>query len=128
MHYSYKKGTAAFSIKEGLMAKMCLFDGDDEQTPIREHIFVKRDPRGEDPQVVLINHAVNLQPWPSWGALLDKYKNEYDLAALLETGCITLHPQAWETYLSQGIIDEQGVFLDPGGQVQQFKDRLDGTL
>lgn len=90
---SLPKGKAMLSVKGG----------------DRENIWVAKDE--ENKKMYLLNHSLNLYPFPSWGA-------EFDLVSSLDLDSVrgntpddlvlTIHSSAYENYKS--FIDEDGSF------------------
>ena len=65
-----------------------------------------------DGRQVLQNHCVNLHPFPSWGMLLPAGYDQ-DITEIRENNQIPLHPEAYDQYLNDNIIDDEGNFIVP---------------
>lgn len=117
----YTKGNQTFHL-----------DADDDTVPTwkvnlqcageSEGIWVKQ---GEG-EVVLLNHALAFFPFPSWGTVIPSTSNPKNTSDIRERIDITslrgnspdetilmLHPEAWDQYIEQGIIDKDGNFIAP---------------
>tara|TARA_R110000868_G_scaffold46247_4_gene152959 strand:+ start:1143 stop:1481 length:339 start_codon:yes stop_codon:yes gene_type:complete len=101
----YKKGTQDYTLDECVNVKVRLTDG----------MGFSESPWGKQHQgrseVVLQNHALAFTPYPSWGVVLPS--TSLNFLAMLEAGELTLHPEAWEQYIEQSVIDETGAYLHP---------------
>lgn len=100
----YKKGNQTYTLEECQLGKLRLTDDDD----FTENIWVKVSPDGKES--VLQNHAVLFFPFPSWGAIIPG-RSLYNGYSMYESMDLTLHPEAWESYLSGGVIDEEGNYI-----------------
>lgn len=98
----YIRGTQTSKIEEGVQGKMRLHINDEDP----ENIWIRTCEDG----IVIQNHAFNLYPFSSWGAIVPKDGN---LISIRESMEITLHPEAYDEYLKQGIIDAEGNFILP---------------
>ena len=121
----YVKGTQTFPL-----------DADDKTVPTwkvniqytsggrleTEGIWVKQG----DGEVVLLNHALAFYPFPSWGTVIPSKSNpkdttdareRIDITSLRGTSpdetILTLHPEAWDQYIDQGVMDADGNFIIP---------------
>lgn len=65
-----------------------------------------------DGRQVLQNHAINFHPFPSWGMILPA-GSEQDITAIRDAKEFPLHAEAYDLYLKDGIIDEDGMFITP---------------
>jgi hypothetical protein len=65
--------------------------------------------------VVLQNNALHFFPFYSWGVVLPsdnppgELREEIDISHLQPDDGLELHPEAWESYLKNGRIDEKGI-------------------
>lgn len=62
--------------------------------------------KDEPDHVVLVNHALIFMPFHSWGMIIPKGKS--NMAEIRKSEVITLHPEAFDTYVEEGIIDTEG--------------------
>jgi len=87
-----------------------------------EGIWVKQ----ADGEVILQNHSLAFYPFPTWGLVLpskshtkdtSNTRERIDVTALRgdspDKTVLTIHPEAWESYLKEGVIDEEGNFIIP---------------
>lgn len=65
-----------------------------------------------DGRQVLQNHSVILNPFPSWGMILPAGE-VHNMDPIKETCEIPLHPEAFQNYLDEKLIDEDGNFIMP---------------
>lgn len=106
----YIKGTFAGSIdydtdKATILGKQRLTMPDG----FSENLWVGK--RTENPDtVVLLNDALIFMPFHSWGAIIGKGQN--DMSELRKKEVIELHPEAFDAYLKQGVINEQGEIIN----------------
>jgi hypothetical protein len=83
-----------------------------------------RDGDGEGPwvkqgadYVVLQNHAVCFLPFHSWGTVFPsnnppgENRETIDISHLQPDDGLELHPEAWDSYLENGIIEADGTFI-----------------
>lgn len=79
--------------------------------------------RQGDGEVILQNHSLAFLPYPSWGVVLtSKYtrateiskREEIDITDILnnEDVIITLHPEAWDSYIEKKYITEDGTIIE----------------
>lgn len=84
-----------------------------------EGIWIRQD----DGEVILQNHALVFLPFPSWGVVLKSehttktktnQRERVDVTDLLsdENAVITLHPEAWDNYIKNKHISEDGTPLE----------------
>jgi len=100
----YVKGTSEQSLESMPMAKIRLFDNEDfSETP-----WAKRMENNEG--FVLQNHALAFTPWPSWGAIMPS--SSFNFIEMVEKQELTLHPEAYDYYLKEKWIDEDGNGLE----------------
>lgn len=105
MAIKYIKSSHTDPLKVGEMGKMMLtLTGEGS-----ESIWVKRF----SDYSVLQNHAINLYPFESWGAVIPSVGDEFNLADIRESMVIELHPEAYDEYVKQSIIQEDGTFIVP---------------
>lgn len=93
----YFKGTQTEKLEDGVLGKLLLTD----QGINPEGIWVKRF----SGYSVLQNHCIALYPFNSWGMILPTDGKSYDLPLAID---IILHPDAWQEYLENNLIDENG--------------------
>ena len=84
-----------------------------------EGIWVRQGPD----YVVLQNHALHFFPFPSWGVVLPSknppgdMREEIDISHIQPSDGLELHPEAWDSYIKLGRIDEEGnVILGDDGE------------
>jgi hypothetical protein len=84
-------------------SKMRLTDGDD----MPENIWIKRLPDG---RVSLLNHALGLYPFPSWGSVHTPVNGEIDVEPMknAEPSIIELLPWVFDEMVSTGMLSEAG--------------------
>jgi hypothetical protein len=109
----YVKGTQTYSIAEDVeVIKFNLVcDG------TTEGIWAVQGPDS----VTLRNHALCFYPFPSWGVVLPSKnppgdnRERIDVTALRgekpSDTVLTVHPDAWDDYLKDGVIDAEGNFI-----------------
>ena len=66
----------------------------------------------------LANHAVALMPFPSWGMSIPSSSVNQEQADELYENRV-LHPEAFEAYIENKVIDAEGNFLNPVGDEQK---------
>lgn len=71
-----------------------------------ENIWAYRN--SEDRIYIALNNALMFMPYFSWGAVVTKLKSYEDIDNLEE---IELHPEAWDYYIKQWVIDEEWNFI-----------------
>ncbi len=105
----YRRGLQTEKLAELPQTKIRLVrDGD------AEGIWVKQGPN----YVVLQNHALNFLPFQSWGAILPSnspsgsLRETIDVSHLEAADGIELHPDAWTSYVDDGVINDHGDLLD----------------
>ena len=87
-------------------------------------IRLNRDGEGEHPwakqgadYVVLQNNALHFLPFNSWGAVLPSknppgdMRETIDISHLKPDDELELHPEAWDSYLENGVIEADGTFI-----------------
>lgn len=87
-----------------------------------EGIWVKQ---GEK-EIVLLNDSLHFLPFRTWGAVFPSNSHPKDTNQERETidvakfrgetpddAVITLHPEAWDSYIEHGVIDTDGNFIIP---------------
>lgn len=100
----YIKGNQTYSIKSCKQGKIRLVDNDGfAETP-----WIAEDPNGKDS--VLLNHALAFTPHESWGAVLPA-RGSFNFIEMLEKQELTLHPEAWASYIENKIIDAEGNYI-----------------
>lgn len=105
MAVKYTRSAHTDPLKDGTMGKMRLVvNGEDP-----ENIWVKRF----SGYSVLQNHALNFFPFESWGAIIPSTGTEFDVNDIRETMTLELHPEAYDEYVKQSIIQEDGTFIVP---------------
>lgn len=88
------------------LGKVRLSHTDGEEGSIAETPWVKKMSDGRQ---ILVNHALCFHPFPSWGMIIgDGY--EHDVTSIREAKEIPLHPEAFDYYIEEGLIDEAGNF------------------
>jgi hypothetical protein len=125
----YVKGNQTFALTD---------DGKGEQVPMckcrlvcqgeAEGIWIRQG-HGE---VALLNDSLAFYPFRSWGVIFPSKSHPNDESDLRETidvtkirgtspdgVVLTLHPEAWDSYIKQGIIDEDGNFIIPNERKQE---------
>lgn len=83
-------------------------------------LLTTSDDGGEKPWVkvmtdgrqVLQNHALCFNPFPSWGMILPG-GYEHNVDHIRESREIPLHPEAYQFYLDEKLIDDEGNFIVP---------------
>ena len=60
-------------------------------------------------EVVLLNHALIFSPFESWGMILPKGSS--NMEEIRKSEQITLHPEAFDKYIEEGIINAEGTPL-----------------
>jgi hypothetical protein len=71
-----------------------------------------------DGRQVLQNHAINFHPFPSWGMVLPA-GYEQDITGIRDAKEFPLHPEAYDKYVENGIIDAEGMFITPEPKEQE---------
>lgn len=106
----YIKGTQTAKLvyedneKEENLVKIRLRDNDDfAETPWARKLT---DDKGNLESYALLNHALAFTPYPSWGAIIPS--NNFMFVDMLKKKELTLHPEAFDYYLEQKWIDENG--------------------
>ena len=99
----YIKGDQTEPIESYKQSRISLTDGID----FRETPWVGLIPNTN--KAVLLNHALAFTPHESWGAVIPS--RGFNFLDMLEKQELTLHPEAWETYLERKIIDEDGNYI-----------------
>ena len=104
----YIKVEDATEPMEGLeLGKVLLDTSDENGGPETPWVKIMSDGRQ-----VLQNHAINFHPFPSWGMVLPAGE-ALDITAIRDAKEFPLHPEAWQSYLEEGMIDEEGNFVTP---------------
>jgi hypothetical protein len=108
----YIRGDQDYALEDLELTKIRLTDGDD----MPEGIWVKQ----ADDHVILQNNALAFYPFRSWGLILPsnggagEYREDIDVASIKEGPMeLTVHPEAWDSMLKKGVIDEEGMFIPP---------------
>lgn len=100
----YIRGVSDSTIEELPKCKLRLTDGDEfTETP-----WGARLPDGEG--IVLLNHALAFTPWPSWGAIMPS--TSFNFLEMHGKQELTLHPEAFDYYLKEKWIAEDGEGLE----------------
>lgn len=100
----YIKGNQTYKLDDCKLIKLRLKDNDDfVETP-----WAKRF-ENED-HSVLQNHALAFTPVHSWGAIIPSIST-YNFIDMLEKRELTLHPEAWESYIENKVIDVDGNYI-----------------
>lgn len=103
----YEKADLSYSMESCVQGKIRLHDNESfAETP-----WVARS-EGAD-HAILLNHALMFLPYVSWGAVLPTTQISFNPLDILEKGVIQLHPEAWDAYIQNKVIDEQGNYLLP---------------
>jgi hypothetical protein len=114
----YQKGTQDYALEDKEMIKANIVcQGDTEGVWVRQ---------AED-HVVTQNAMLHFYPFPSWGIVLpstpdsdSEYRETIDITELrgdtAKGVVLELHPEAWEKYVSDNIIDNEGYMLDEQGE------------
>ena len=100
----YVKADVTYKMEDLEQTKTLLGDGD----PCNENIWVLKTPDGKG--YVLQNHAVAFFPFESWGSIIPANVIR-NVSSLRESGVLTLHPEAWDSYIENKVIDENGNLL-----------------
>lgn len=99
----YIKGDRTYKLDDCKFIKLRLTDGNDfSETPWGKQYK-------DESTAVLMNHALAFTPHPSWGAIVPV--GTFNFLTMLNKKELTLHPEAWESYLKEGVIDEQGNYI-----------------
>jgi len=100
----YIKGKQTYSLKDKKckLVKVSLIDGEG----FTENPWAIKC-QGSD-HCVLQNHALAFTPHPSWGVIIP---GNFNFLEMLKKQELTLHPEAWDEYRKQNIIDEDGNFI-----------------
>ena len=118
MAVKYIRSAHTDPLKDGTMGKMRLVvNGEDP-----ENIWVKRF----NGYSVLQNHAINLFPFESWGAIIPSVNGEFDLNGIRESMVLELHPEAYDEYVKQSIIQPDGTFIVPADRPKIEEDDTKG--
>lgn len=97
-----------------------------ENLELGKVLLTTNDDGGETPWVkkmsdgrqVLQNHALCFNPFPSWGMVLPA-GYEHNVDSYREKREIPLHPEAYQYYLDEKLIDDEGNFIMPPKEEQQ---------
>jgi len=101
----YTKGKQTYTLHDCTMTKIRLTDGGD----FTENIWAKHN-AGES-HSILQNTACAFTPFPSWGAVIPTL-GSFNFLKMLESKILELHPEAYEYYLKEGVIDEHGNYQE----------------
>ncbi len=63
-------------------------------------------------EYALLNHALAFTPYPSWGAIFTNRSVNFLPIFESENPELTLHPEAYDHYLKEKWIDENGMALE----------------
>lgn len=106
----YRKGEQAETMESLPLSKVNLVrDGEVEGIWVRQ---------GAD-FIVLQNTSLAFYPFPSWGVVLPSKnppgdnRERVDVSHMEVSDGLELHPEAWEEYLKQGVMREDGTFIVP---------------
>jgi hypothetical protein len=106
MEMRYKREDVAYSLSECREVKVKLTDN----KPPNENIWVAH--KDGDENCFLLNHALALHPFSSWGSMckygtidVSKFKEE-------ENPVMSLHPEAFDSMLEAGFINEEGYLTE----------------
>ena len=103
----YTKSNHTFKLlEEGDTVKIRLTDNDG----FSERPWAKTSNVEGEQGYILLNHALAFTPWPSWGAVMP-FSN-FNFKEMLEKQELSLHPDAYQHYLSEKWIDEEGNGLE----------------
>lgn len=103
----YVKAEVDYKIEDQPKGKIVLKDNED----FRESPWIAK-PKDQN-HVVLLNHALLFLPFNSWGVILPTTSSEFDVTDLQEKQELLLHPEAFDAYLENGVIDAEGNYLIP---------------
>ena len=87
------------------MGKVCLTVTDDEG-PFSESPWSKKAP--DNSFQVLMNHALIFLPFFSWGLIIHSCNYNIDCNPIIDGDVLEIHPEAWDYYLTEGVIDQDG--------------------
>ena len=84
--------------------------------------------RQADDHIVLQNASLAFYPLPSWGAVFpstpdheSEYRKKIDVTSIRGDSplgtVLELHPEAWDKYIAQNMINEEGQLLDDDGEI-----------
>lgn len=109
----YKKSEIDFDYEAQPNSKIRLRDND----PTPENIWVKRNPEGT--HVCLQNHALAFYPFPTWGCIFPINDGEVNVSEMKKQTptIIEIHPRLWDEYIKQGVITDDGHFIEPKPEV-----------
>lgn len=96
----YIRGNQTWKIKDADQVKMRFADDED----FVEHPWGAKSPDGKE--YALLNHALAFTPALSWGAIFDTTNVMF--TSILEKQELVLHPEAYDYYNKEGVIDEEG--------------------
>jgi|JI10StandDraft_1071094.scaffolds.fasta_scaffold00260_64 hypothetical protein len=96
----YIRGNQTWKIEGATSVKMRFKDNEDfVETP-----WGAKSPDGKE--YALLNHALAFTPALSWGAIFDNTNVMF--TPILEKQELTLHPEAYDYYEKEGVIDKEG--------------------
>jgi hypothetical protein len=101
----YIKGEQSYKIESCKQGKIRMHDG----KGFAETLWIAEDPNGKDS--ILINHAVAFTPHVSWGAVIPA-RGSFNFLEMLNKQELVLHPEAFDQYVKQGIIDDAGYYVE----------------
>jgi hypothetical protein len=100
----YIKGNQSYKLDDCKLIKLRLKDDEDfVETPWAKQF-------GSEKESVLQNHALAFTPFHSWGAVLPT-TGTFNFIETLEKQELVLHPEAWESYIENKVIDEEGNYI-----------------
>jgi hypothetical protein len=99
----YIKGNQIGSIESYVQGRITLRDG----MGFNEDPWIGKIPNTDT--AVLLNHALAFTPHESWGAIVPNHS--FNFLEMLAKQELTLHPEAWDIYIKENIIDEEGNHL-----------------
>lgn len=100
----YIKGNQTYKLEDCKQIKIRLIDNDG----FAESPWAARYENLNES--VLQNHAIAFIPHESWGAVLPTTGN-FNFLEMLKSKKLTLHPEAWDAYIKEGVISEKGNWI-----------------